>query len=194
MNSIDKKFKKISNKIEIKKKEEKKYLDRFLKEEKEKEIKLKILDNENDNKNEYKHFKENCLEDFNLLSAKIKKIHKDICDSSFTLENPFTLEDDIEMNKRIKVYPGYGYPVNKTIITIRFNRSHPDVYNDSLKIWEDYKDKKKEYYLAIYEEDLTSNNPDGFFDLISQEKFKIKNKQKAYDKFIHLFENKILSK
>ena len=67
------------------------------------------------------------------------------------------------MNKRIEVYPGYGYPVDKTIITIRFSKSYPDLYKDDLKIWEDYKVKKKEYYIAVYEEDLTSSNPDGFF-------------------------------
>ena len=194
MNSIDEKFKKISSEIDRKKKEENNYLDKFFKEEKKKKIKLKILDNKIDDNNEYKHFKENCLEDFNLLLAKIKKIHKDICNSPLTSENPFRLQDDIENNKSIKVYPGYGYPVNKTIITICFRRSHPDLYNDNLKIWENYKDKNKDYYLAIYEEDLTSNNSDGFFDLISQEKFKITNKQKAYDKFIDLFQNKILVK
>jgi hypothetical protein len=194
MNSIDEKFKKTSYEMGRKKKEEKEYLEKFVKEEKEKKIKLKILDNKIDEKNEYKHFKENCLDDFNLLLANIKKVYKDLCDLQSTLENPFTLEDNIKMNKSIKVIPGYGYPDNKTIITICFCRSYPDLYNDNLKIWEDYKDKKKEYYLAIYEEDLTSDNPDGFFDLISQEKFKIKNKQKAYDKFIDLFQNKILVK
>ena len=194
MNSIDEKFKKISNEIANKKEEEKEYLDKFLKEEKEKKIKLKILGNKIDDKNEYKHFKENCLEDFNLLLAKIKKIHKDLCDLHPILENPFTLKDEIKMNKRIEVYPGYGYPVDKTIITIRFSKSYPDLYKDDLKIWEDYKVKKKEYYIAVYEEDLTSSNPDGFFDLISEEKFKIRNKQKAYDKFIDLFQNKILIK
>ena len=193
MNSIDEKFKKTSYEIGRKKKEEKEYLEKFVKEEKEKKIKLKILGNKIDDKNEYKHFKENCLEDFNLLLAKIKKIYKDLCDLQSTLEQPFGLRDEIKLNKKIVVYPGYGYPVNKTIVTIRFCRSHPDLYNDDLKIWGDYKVKKKEYYLAVYEEDLTSNNPDGFFDLISEEKFKIRNKQKAYDKFIDLFQCKILT-
>ena len=194
MNSIDEKFKKISNEIERKKKEEKENLDRFLKKEKEEKIKFKILTSAIDDKNEYKHFKENCLEDFNLLFAKIKKIYKDICDLSSTSEDPFRLEDHIKTNNSIKVYPGHGYPINKTIITILFKRSHPDPYEDDLKTWEEYKDKKKEYYLYIFEEDLTSVTYDGFFNLISKEKFMIKDKKKAYDKFIDLFQNKILIK
>ena len=120
-----KSLKKISSEIDRKKKEENNYLDKFFKEEKEKEIKLKILDNKIDDNNEYKHFKENCLEDFNLLLAKIKKIHKDICNSPLTSENPFRLQDDIENNKSIKVYPGYGYPVNKTIINNMLSQITP---------------------------------------------------------------------
>lgn len=185
MSKINNLFSETDKKLKLKKKQEKDYLEKFLKDEEDQKLRMKILGNPIDIKNENQFFKENCLKEFKEIVEKIKKIYEDIGG------NPFRLEDDIKMNKQIKVFPLSNYPLKKTILYLRFYKVHPS-FEDNIDVWKKYKDSKKDYTLDVWEEELGQCDYAGNFPLLSEEKFKIKEKQKAYKKFIKIFDEKIL--
>ena len=185
MSKINNLFSNADKKLKLKKKQEKDYLAKFIEEEKDQKLRWKILDNPIDRKNEDQFFKEHCLKDFKEIVEKIKKIHKDIGG------DPFRLEDDIEMNKQIKIFPTSDFHLQRVILYLRFYKNHPS-FEDNIDVWKEYKDSKKDYTIYLWEDEHSQCDYAGNFPLLSEEKFKIKEKQKAYKKFIKIFDEKFL--
>ena len=185
MNKINKLFSETDKKLKLKKKQEKDDLAKFIEEEKNQKLRIKILNNPIDEKNENQFFKEHCYNDFKEIIKKIKKFYKDIGG------HPFRLEDDISMNKQIKIFPMSNFNLKRIILYLRFLKNHPS-FEDNIDVWKKYKNSKKDYTLIVWEEELSQCDDAGNFPLLSEERFKIKDKQKAYKKFIKIFNDNFL--